>query len=280
MDATRLYKYADQNGIAILQNMTVKASKASEFNDPFELSPRIDPAQFTRDRIRRALQAKKRIERLYLNLRAKGLVGNKREFKREYRRKLPEQVEAVCAELPRNVEDVRKRFAEEFSRHWRILCVSRVFDSILMWSHYADKHKGLVVEFDMTHPKLAGWSKHSCFPVDYEDQKAEFIFDSSSPEQFVKSLLAVARTKSPEWHYEQEVRFILPAPDDGGVLYRIEPTAIRKVILGARASSAFVQQTREVLDQPLLSHIMLERASLSETEFKLEFSPVALGTAR
>jgi hypothetical protein len=29
-----------------------------------------------------------------------------------------------------------------------ILCLSRVGDSLLMWSHYADQYAGAVIEFD------------------------------------------------------------------------------------------------------------------------------------
>lgn len=267
----KLYKYTDEGGIAILENLTVKASLASQFNDPFELAPSIDPGQFSRRRIRKALLRRERIEERYQRLRASGTAGRKSDFKKFYRESVPSQVDAVLKELPDNVEFVRRKFAEMFSKHWRIFCVSRVSDSILMWSHYADDHRGMVIEFDASHPGLKSWSDDSRFDVEYSPEKADFSFEPDDWKGFVKSLFAVARRKSPEWEYENEVRFILKAPEDGGVLYRIQPEWITRVILGVRASEQFRARVAGVLSRKDMAHVVQDLALLSKDQFKLEF---------
>lgn len=42
--------------------------------------------------------------------------------------------------------------SSQFNDDTAIFCMSQVWDSILMWAHYADSHKGFVVGFDMSHP--------------------------------------------------------------------------------------------------------------------------------
>ena len=44
--------------------------------------------------------------------------------------------------------DVYKR---ELNKRIGILCLSRKHDSILMWSHYTENHKGFVLGFDSNH---------------------------------------------------------------------------------------------------------------------------------
>ena len=44
--------------------------------------------------------------------------------------------------------------SSQFNDDTAIFCMSQVWDSILMWAHYADSHKGFVVGFDMSHPFL------------------------------------------------------------------------------------------------------------------------------
>lgn len=267
----KLYKYTDAKGLAILRDLTVKASRASEFNDPFELSPKIDASQFSRGKIRKALLEPERVESWYRLVKARGLVQNKKTFKKDFRRMRPELIQNVLADLPGNVEHVRQDFAQMFDCHWRIFCVSKIRHSILMWSHYADKHKGLVVEFDTAHPSLASWGDESCLEVEYLPQKADFVFEARDSTAFERRLFAVARRKSPEWEYEQEVRYILPAPSDGGVLFPIEPGAITGVIVGARASAELMDEVCRILSQPHFSHVTLERAVLSKDMFALEF---------
>jgi len=207
------------------------------------------------------------------------LVRDKKTFKREYRWLLPGAIAGSRAKLPDKVEDLQRRFAEIFARYWRIFCVSRICNSILMWSHYADKHKGLVVGFDTSHPNLASWSKGACFDVEYVAEKADFDldFECSDVSAFRARLSVVARRKSPEWAYEKEVRFMLPPPDDGGVLFSIEPGAITRVILGARAPQRLRAEVCAILSRPHFSHVVLERATLSKDRFELDFVPVRRG---
>lgn len=85
-------------------------------------------------------------------------------------------------------------------------CFSTGKGSILMWSHYADSHKGVVMKFDTScKPFTNGCLKKMI----YSDKRFDFsIPDNSKPldiENLVKRLLS---TKGKDWNYEQEERLI------------------------------------------------------------------------
>jgi hypothetical protein len=78
-----------------------------------------------------------------------------------------------------------------------------------MWSHYADEHRGLCIEFDMTDSQCPNIQ-----PVDYDRPTSIAMSDlikwklekSSEAEARVRNTYFLA--KSPEWKYEQEWRDI------------------------------------------------------------------------
>jgi hypothetical protein len=88
-----------------------------------------------------------------------------------------------------------------------ILCLSRVNDSLLMWSHYADQYAGAVVEFDGGHEFFDG-------QVDIEYRSLRPMRDVSayvSPPEPIP--VAELCAKSEQWKYEQEVRVIRSLAD-------------------------------------------------------------------
>ena len=64
-----------------------------------------------------------------------------------------------------------------------------------MWSHYADKHKGVCLGFDVG-------EDDNLLEVNYTNKRLEFSLDNLD-ESHVKTLL---RTKYQGWRYEDEVR--------------------------------------------------------------------------
>jgi hypothetical protein len=82
-----------------------------------------------------------------------------------------------------------------------IACFCKVRDDILMWAHYADKHKGLCFEFDgSANCKFFGEAQ----PVEYRDFTAVPLGDS------MKIMERIILTKSKHWSYEREYRIVRP----------------------------------------------------------------------
>jgi hypothetical protein len=127
----KLYKYLayDDGAKALIENGTLKYSHFSEFNDPFDcvVSYDID------DSLEYYKSRKDLIKVVGDNL---GYSPSERISKRP--------------QLLKNIEkSIRNgEFHKGLLDPIGICCLSSISDSILMWSHYSDHHKGIVVEFD------------------------------------------------------------------------------------------------------------------------------------
>jgi hypothetical protein len=95
-------------------------------------------------------------------------------------------------------EEMRKSGVLSLAEHW---------DCPLMWSHYADEHRGLCIEYDL--------ADHKCehlFRVDYAtsgDIKVSDLFEwkvrgSATAEHSVRNSFFYAKAK--QWRYEREWR--------------------------------------------------------------------------
>lgn len=115
---------------------------------------------------------------------------------------------------------LKKRFKhniKEFMDLHGVLCLSEIPDNLLMWSHYADNHKGAVVEFfvDENDP-------FNLFYINYVAKTSDAKFDKVSykknrsylgcslTDDLQKIREHYTFTKSEDWDYEKEHRFIFP----------------------------------------------------------------------
>lgn len=112
-------------------------------------------------------------------------------------------------------------FSKRFST---IACFSEDVKSILMWSHYADSHKGFALEYDFRPTLAKPLERGMLYPVVYSDERYDaslyitwqFMhvmgFHSKNPDIMASS--KVALHKSRVWEYEREWRIIDPGPHD------------------------------------------------------------------
>lgn len=138
-----------------------------------------------------------------------------------------------------------------------IACLSEVPDSILMWSHYADNHRGFCVAYNLLglNQKL----QFSAVPVLYTQDRVclrSIPLDQDTLNKETMSLFIQSLTsKSPEWSYEKEWRIIRDEAScgskwdnkaKGALLDTISPSAI---FLGCCASdeltSALMQHCQD-----------------------------------
>lgn len=134
-----------------------------------------------------------------------------------------------------------------------IISFSEDFDNPLMWAHYADEHKGMVVEFDLKEPFFMDSLKEvngrkSRFGMSYLADCYEFpekvnyrrvmpSFDRpefSAPESmkdyhYIKFNHAILFTKSEDWIYEKEQRSIVRLKDADSIICKDCPH-IRKLL--------------------------------------------------
>lgn len=274
----KIYRYYKAvHALSVLTDLEIRTSVPNTLNDPFELSPNIDACQFTQSRCEAFLRAEHNIEMWYQREgRSRGFTS-KKQFKRWYLKDIPRRAAELLPNVPKNVEEARVKFADTFSKYWRLICASRVHDSILMWSHYADNHAGVVIEFTTTESPFSEIGNDFILPVEYSEQKPEYLY-CNTPLNFQRMMFAVASAKARGWEYEQEIRIVIAALPDilrADRYLPLTPKCITGVVLGCRSSAATKASVREVLSRPGFEHVQRLEAHLHPSEYALTFAAIA-----
>ena len=151
------------------------------------------------------------------------------------------------------------RFKEKIGKDNGLICFSRNWSSPLLWGHYAEKHQGLCLAFQVN-------SKNSFFHrVEYVEQRLPK--PATLSEEFIRKLLY---TKFKQWAYEEEVRAYakLNEERDGHYYYEFSDTLkLKKVIIGSE-SDLKVSDISQALGD-LKSHVEILRARPAFREFKV-----------
>lgn len=118
-----------------------------------------------------------------------------------------------------------------------ILCFSDNWRSPVMWAHYAEKHYGVCLGFDVA----SDADDPTVRQVEYNPERVAFMLDREKElfgidQHFIHTLLY---TKAREWAYEREWRVIanLDHKDDATGFYYADfgpQLTLREVILGCR----------------------------------------------
>lgn len=127
------------------------------------------------------------------------------------------------------VEDAfRRDIVSTFEKKIGLYCLSRVPDSILMWSHYGCQHEGYCLEFEAS-DRTAVFGEAQ--PVIYSDSYPIVNYFTTSEEKLIELTLL---TKYTSWAYEQEWRIVDHKSGPGPRHY--PPDLLKSVIFGLRMS--------------------------------------------
>lgn len=189
-----LHKYTKaKHGLSYLRNGLLRFAPLREFNDPFEMRPHLDS--------------------LGTPEQEQATLRELEEESEEYRALTPEEkAEGLRYVQTRGLEIFRSRMASDLESLGILCLVNNCHDDLLMWAHYADSHKGCVLEFDSTHEwfqREHGRNSHDLMGI-----LQEVKYEPSRPKV---SLLSLGRdhllTKAKCWEYERERRILLNLHD-------------------------------------------------------------------
>jgi hypothetical protein len=280
------YKYAGDRGINILEDLRLKVTPPNDFNDPFELTPR---SKFT----------------ITLDYMLNRVHNDPEWFREPYNDMVqhegyPHSFERFLADMPRVIplkfKAYKKLYREaqirndlgslnEASQLMGILCVSKPNDSIAMWSHYANHHRGVAFGLDFMHSCFTGHATEFGAVRYRQDRYAVDALLHIGSVELYKQMKAVMFTKSTIWKYEQEYRRIYrlrellcpPAGADGKRHYflNIDGDAIRKIIFGCCIAPAYENQIRAELNRKprTFGHIQLFRCKRHQSRFQIQIVP-------
>jgi hypothetical protein len=183
----------------------------------------------------------------------------------------PYELESVCSDdlLTQHALD---RTKSDFTTKYGLVCLSRCWNSVLMWSHYADKHRGMCLGFEVPDEVTR--------PVEYAP-KPEVIgsmvvsnkadFPLKKGETIVNRVLEV---KYAGWEYEKEVRIHVTRgeidEETGQYFYDFSDRFILKEIV-AGAKFPFSKKVIEyaLAGYPGAQEIKIVKARACSTKFEI-----------
>lgn len=155
--------------------------------------------------------------------------------------------ELWCVSQPdRPLRDALRAYKQEMSRQFGLICFSEDWVNPLLWSHYADKHRGICLGFDVNELVL---------------RKVSYVRDRPSLKLPLTNEAAdqLLWTKYRDWKYEEERRswLRLDEQEDGHYFYHFDTQQnfmrLREVIVGplcdtteARVKTALADHSDQV----------------------------------
>lgn len=139
-----------------------------------------------------------------------------------------------------------EKYVTELSRNRGLLCFSRDWRNPVQWSHYADRHRGICLGFDIADDSVTAVSyRRDRYPAD----ELDVLGGIDSPMAEAK-FFQMLNTKFQHWEYENEVRMFmsLTNPDSRGLFFaEFSPNiGLAEVIIGHRC-----EVKRSVIEQLL-----------------------------
>ena len=181
-----LYKYCayNTNSLAILINKKIWAAKPESFNDPFDCDikfiPDINSEAFNK----------------YLNRTGRS-TGNRQSDYDTFLRGLQE-------------------FIEKDIKNFGVFSMSQINDNILMWSHYANQHKGFCIGFFRKTDNLLGdITKTRPVVYDCDYPEADPLDENGNYDHSCS--IKMLFTKAKNWEYEKEWRLFYDKGDKGSI---------------------------------------------------------------
>ncbi len=239
-----LYKYVKTDILKKILGGNVRFTQPGAFNDPFELLPELHSPDATDQVLNIAfdLQASRRMEPV-------GKLQN--DFRSEF-----------CSDVN------SRKILNLLNKSIGILCLSQKYNSLLMWSHYADEYKGAIISFDDEHEFFKG-----LIEVEYSTHRPKF--DMCAYTSDIHPIpIAELCVKPKEWEYEEEIRIIrnlsackIIASSDKHPVYIMDiPTeCIKAITMGERTP---VEEQRKIFDMVKNTNISLFLAAISNWNYQ------------
>lgn len=202
-------------------------------------------------------------------------------------------VETLISKFPKNIEvekKIRAEFNEDFlEKLWKetyvninkdiaIFSLSKNWNNILMWSHYADCHKGFCIGFNSEHDFFKNIinernnTSKTIYEVKYSSKRYKIPMIIEERKVSIDPFI----TKSKDWKYEQEIRMIISISLADNVLkkepydiclFKVPHSSINEIVLGANMNK---ESEKIITEFCITKNIKLYKSIRSESEFNME----------
>jgi hypothetical protein len=256
----RVFRYLPPKRVDFLRDEEVCFTPPLRFNDPFDIRPVFAPVTNRAYLKRKLKESEPSFEPL--------LAGLPRKEKKMLTRQVNKAAMAEYLKDPsKHAERYQTELPKRVNASTGVLCFSGVKDNLLMWAHYADSHRGFVVEFDTEDEGFRRLGE--LHQVRYRKDRP--LFDVvKGPD------MAIFLLKSQDWDYEKEFRIFRPLH---GCLRRsmngidrffahLPRSSVRAVYFGNRMEAALKTEISEIMAG---TPAKLYETELHTKQFSLDF---------
>ncbi len=279
-----LFKYLHPDRIDVLKNKAIRFSQPDAFNDPFEFKPVINSVcsnDYFQNYVDENLDCitKEELSNM-LPPHIRNLVSPElvKAFVKRYLQDNHESLGNVLKALGTHASQIIPKKSNELIG---VLSLTEKKDNLLMWSHYADSHRGYCIGFDSTHSFFN--RKRSEKDEFYHLRKVKYLQDRPSKTMDEMDGIDMFLLKSDVWEYEQEWRICSVLSDANTILesshvppvclFNFPSEVVKEVIIGANASNEFIENIANLINQdPEFKHVKLKLSDVSSTQYGLEFN--------
>lgn len=176
-----------------------------------------------------------------------------------------------------------QKYVENYLSTFKVFCLAEEFDNLLMWSHYAQHHTGVVLRFSCK--KVPDTFLLTAKPINYQAEMPIF----ASLNEFVDDLIGLKRidkekkfeeyiyTKSSHWSYEKEWRVWIPREEYNNVQFvdlEILPDEIDGIIFGCRTKAEDKTEILELATKNQFNLFEVLQAKKNDHRFSLDFDNI------
>jgi hypothetical protein len=257
----KLYQYKpfNKNIIVSLINNRLWRSEPASFNDPYDCL-----ANFV-------------------------YSGNKEDWENFIKSNITDTItqNRMLSEILEEKDNFENRFnkghKDSISNHLRVACFSRNYSNVLMWSHYADYHKGIVIGYqtiksgglnylEVEDPEyiFASYNNVSNIPIMPVQYNKPINFDYNPLIQNEEELLSYVFSKGKVWSYEKEYRAIIK--NTLGKSVKLGKETISNIYMGSKISfedEYFIRNLIPMLNKNRINKINLYKMKLSNSNIQL-----------
>lgn len=249
MEDNLLYKYRNfgEHTDNIIKNSSLYLSPIKQFNDPFDSS--LSYHQY----YTRSAMLKYWKDSVKIHKEEALSLGYQKDYIHQAMKPYSKN-EAFVEQHNRIRQNARNKMG--------VLSLSRTSTSILMWSHYANNHKGLVFGFE---PKYSKSCLAKPMKVDYEITYDLLSYVANSEirqKQYIKELLM----KFIDWSYEKEYRVIELNFQGEKAFYKDE---LKTIIFGLKAEQSDINHIMQLCQTNGFLHVKFRKAEAVHGRFEL-----------
>ncbi|WP_297285999.1 DUF2971 domain-containing protein [uncultured Brachyspira sp.] len=191
-------------------------------------------------------------------------------------------------------KEEQNQFYDYLLEKIKIACLTTHNDNTLMWSHYADKHQGICIEYDIKNIFDENNSKILIKKISYNKKMISYDTFVNKPKKSINSVLIDNKTidnitdlftiKSKEWEYEDEYRILFYDEENKNQNGTLINLAIKSICFGVQTSKEdkeliynivnSINEKNKNKNTKKYKRIKLYQAELDDNElFKINIKP-------